>query len=257
MQPILNIALRAAREAGELIVQATARPDRIKIFEKGKNDFVTDVDRAVENILVHHIQKAYPAHSFLCEESGYTEGTDKDTLWIIDPIDGTRNFINGFPHFCIAMACVQKGKVQHGLIYDPLKGDEFLASRGSGAKLNDIRMRVGTKNSLDNAVVSLSSAGMRNFERCLKIQERLNGKVGSLRFTGSSALDLAYVAAGRLDAGWLGGVSKWDSAAGILLIQEAGGLISDASGNPDCLESDTLVFGNAKCFRQLLKTIAL
>jgi myo-inositol-1(or 4)-monophosphatase len=253
MHPIINIALRAAREASTLMVQAHARPDRVKVFEKGPNDFVTDVDRQVEETLIHHLRKAYPDHSFLCEESGLQEGADKDTVWIIDPIDGTRNFVLGFPHFCISMACVQRGKLLHALIVDPIKGEEFTASKGSGAQLNGNRIRVGTRPRLEGGVISLSCAGLRNYEQMLSLQHRLAGLAGALRFTGSTALDLAYVAAGRLDAGWTSGVSSWDSAAGILLIQESGGLISDSSGNPDCLNSDTLVFGNPKCFKPLLK----
>ena len=256
MHPIINIALRAAREASALIVQAYARPDRVRVFEKGENDFVTDIDRQVEEILVQGLRKSYPEHSFLCEESGFSEGGDKDTVWIIDPIDGTRNFILGFPHFCISMACVQNGAVQHALIVDPVRGDEFAASRGGGAQLNGTRIRVGNKQALDNATLAMSCAGMKNYQRQLRLQEKLMGRIGSLRFTGSSALDLAYVAAGRLDAGWMAGVQKWDVAAGILLVREAGGLISDAAGNPDCLESDTLVFANAKLFKPLLQTVA-
>lgn len=256
MHPTLNIALRAAREASDTILQAVARPDRVKIFEKAANDFVTDIDQAVEKTLIHHIGKAYPSHSFLCEESGHTEGGDKETVWIIDPIDGTRNFILGFPHFCISMACVQNNVLQHALILDPVRGDEFLASRGAGAQLNGTRIRVGAKTSLENATIALACAGLKNFAGLIKVQESLMGKIGSLRFTGSSALDLAYVAAGRLDGGWMAGVQKWDVAAGILLVREAGGFISDASGNPDCLDSSTLVFSNAKCFKPLLKAVS-
>lgn len=256
MHPILNIALRAARDASDTILQAVARPDRVKIFEKAANDFVTDIDQAVEKTLIHHIRKAYPEHSFMCEESGFTEGGDPNTVWIIDPIDGTRNFIHGFPHFCISMACVQNGTIQHALIVDPVRGDEFAATRGAGAQLNGTRIRVATRNSLENATLALSCAGLKNYQSLLRLQEKLTGRIGSLRFTGSSALDLAYVAAGRLDAGWMSGIQQWDVAAGILLVREAGGLISDAAGNPDCLESSTLVFANAKLFKPLLQTVA-
>ena len=256
MHAILNIASRAAREASELIVQAAARPDRLKIFEKGKNDFVTDIDQAVEQTLIQHIRRAYPSHGFMCEESGYDEGEDKDTVWYIDPIDGTRNFILGFPHFCISMACVQKGQIQHALVVDPVRGEQFSASRGAGAQFNGTRMRVGARTTLDSATLSLSCAGLKNYEEMLSLQRRLQGRIASLRFTGSAALDLAYVAAGRLDGGWVSGIQKWDVAAGILLLREAGGLISDDSGNPDCLESSTLVFSNARLFKPLLQAAA-
>ncbi|MDR2212664.1 MAG: inositol monophosphatase [Pseudomonadales bacterium] len=254
MHPIINIALRAAREASTLLVQAHNRLDRVKVFEKGVNDIVTDVDRTVEETLIHHLRKAYPEHSFLAEESGNTPGSDKDTLWIIDPIDGTHNFVLGLPHFCISMACVQRGKLQHALIIDPIKGDEFIASKGGGAQLNGNRIRVGTRAKLDGGTISLSCAGpLPQQEQMLALQQRLLGTAGRLRISGSTALDMAYVAAGRLDAGWTCGVKPWDSAAGILLIQEAGGLVSDLSGNPDCLYGDTLIYGNPKCFKTLLK----
>ena len=253
MHPIINIALRAAREAATVMVQAHARPDRVKVYEKGPNDFVTDIDRHVEEILLQHLRKAYPDHSFLCEESGLQEGKDKDSVWIIDPIDGTRKFIMGFPHFCISMALVQRNKIQHALILDPILNEEFTASKGSGSQLNGNRIRVGSRTKLEGSVISLSCAGLRNYELLLQLQEKLTGVAGALRLTGSTALDLAYVAAGRLDAGWTSGVKSWDSAAGLLLVQEAGGLASDGMGNPDCLNSDNLVFGNPKCFKSLLQ----
>lgn len=253
MHPIVNIALRAAREASTLIVQAYARPDRMKVYEKGTNDFVTDIDRLVEETLINGLRKSYPEHSFLGEEGGMQEGKDKDTVWIIDPIDGTRNFVMGIPHCAISMACVQRGKLQHAIVVDPVKNEEFTATKGSGAQLNGNRMRVGSRTRLDGGVVSLSCAGLRNYERMLDLQQRLKGVAGGIRCMGSTALDLAYIAAGRLDAGWTSGVSSWDSAAGILLVQEAGGLVSDTKGNPDCLQADELVFGNAKCFKALLQ----
>lgn len=256
MQPMLNIASRAAREAGNLILDALSRPDRIRVYEKGQNDFVTDIDRAVEETLIQHIRKAYPEHGFICEESGTIKGEDPDTTWIIDPIDGTRNFIHGFPHFCISIACMHKGKMQHGLIVDPVRGDEFSATRGNGAQLNDKRIRVSERSELSLATVGLSSAGQENYETCIQLQERMQGKVGSLRFTGSLALDMAYVSCGRLDAGWVAGMKLWDIAAGALLIQEAGGLVSDTRGNPDIMQADSLIFGNPKCFKQLLKIVA-
>lgn len=254
MQGMINIALRAAREASDIIVRASDRLDRIKVFEKGHNDFVTDVDREVENLLIEGIRKSFPSHSFLAEESGFTEGEDRDTIWIIDPIDGTRNFIRGFPHFCISIACVKHNKLQHALIIDPVRRDEFTASKGDGAQLNGNRIRVNNGVTLAESTVSFSFSGDR-YDDSLNLQSRLKGKAGGLRFTGSASLDLAYVACGRLNAGWMSGIQKWDVAAGILLIQEAGGLISDHQGNPDCLDSDRLVFGNPKTFKALLQLL--
>jgi myo-inositol-1(or 4)-monophosphatase len=256
MHPLANIGLRAGRIAAEHILQAWQHPDRIKISEKGYNDYVTDIDRLVEDILVEHIRKSYPSHSFLCEEAGLIEGEDTETIWVIDPIDGTRNFVLGFPHFCISMACIKKGSLEHAIIIDPIKNEEFTASKGSGALLNGNRIRVGNRQSIEGAMVSLSSSGLENYETLLQIQNAMKGIIGAVRITGSAALDLAYMAAGRTDAGWMSGMNQWDVAAGMLLIQEAGGLISDSGGNPDCLNSESLVFGNAKCFKDWLKLVS-
>lgn len=256
MHAIINIGLRAARLASEHILQAWERPDRIKVSEKGRNDFVTDVDTRVEEILVEHIRKSYPAHSFQCEEAGELAGSDEDTVWVIDPIDGTRNFILGYPHFCISIACLKNGKPEHAIIVDPIRNEEFTASRGSGAQLNGHRMRVGSRRTIDGAAVSLSCAGLKHYENLLKIQTNLTGKIGAIRMSGSAALDLAYMAAGRTDAGWMSGMNLWDVAAGILLVSEAGGLISDGKGNPDCLHAQSLVFANSKCFRDWLKLVS-
>lgn len=255
MHPIVNIALRAAREASDIIIQASDRLDRVKVFEKGLNDFVTNIDTEVEELLISSIQKAYPDHSFLGEESGHIQGKDKDTTWIIDPIDGTRNFMRGFPHFCISMACVRNNKVEHAIIVDPIRREEFTATRGQGSQLNDTRIRVGKKTSLQDVALSMSYGGDEHYDAALTLQKKLQNKIAGLRFTGSAALDLAYVASARLDAGWMSGIKQWDVAAGILLVQEAGGLISDHQGNPDCLESNQLVFANAKCFKPLLKVM--
>jgi len=256
MHPIINIGLRAARIASEVILESLERPDRITVTEKSRNDYVTDIDKKVENLLVEHIRQSYPDHSFQCEEAGYLEGADKDTLWIIDPIDGTRNFIQGYPHFCISMACVKKGQLEHAIILDPVKNEEFVATRGSGAQLNGHRIRVNSRPDIDGATISMSCAGLKHYDTLLQIQEAMKGTIGALRMSGSAALDLAYMAAGRTDAGWMSGMNQWDVAAGILLIREAGGLISSSSGNPDCLDSDDLVFSNSNCFKNWLKLVS-
>jgi myo-inositol-1(or 4)-monophosphatase len=203
MHPTVNIALRAAREASDIIVQAFDRLDRVKVFEKGANDYVTNIDQEVEELIKTAIQKAYPEHSFLGEETGLIEGEDKDTTWIIDPIDGTRNFMRGFPHFCISMACVKNNKVEHAVILDPIRQDEFTATRGEGSRLNDSRIRVGTKDRLQDAVISMSYASGEHYDSALALQAKLQNKIAGLRFTGSAALDLAYAASARLDAGWM------------------------------------------------------
>lgn len=256
MHAITNIGLRAARLASEYILQSWERPDRISVSEKGRNDFVTDVDRRVEEILVDHIRQSYPSHSFICEEAGIIEGTDGETQWFIDPIDGTRNFILGFPHFCISLACLKKGKLEHAIILDPVRNEEFTATSGSGAQLNGHRLRVSTRTAIDGATVSLSCAGLKNYDTLMGIQGNLKNIIGSIRMSGSAALDLAYMAAGRTDAGWMSGMNQWDVAAGILLIRESGGFISDLIGNPDCIGSEDLVFSNAKCFKPWLKLVS-
>ncbi len=255
MHAIVNIALRAAREASDIIVQASDRLDRVKVFEKGINDYVTNIDHEVEEILIASIQKAYPKHSFLGEESGLIKGEDKSTIWYIDPIDGTRNFMRGLPHFCISIACVKNNKIEHAVILDPIRQDEFTVTKGEGSRLNGSRIRVGNKTSLQDAVLSMSYASGEHYDAALSLQKKLKSNIAGLRFTGSAALDLAYVASARLDAGWMSGIKQWDVAAGILLVQEAGGLISDHQGNPDCLESNQLIFANVKCFKSLLKVI--
>lgn len=255
MHPMVTIALRAARDATSLIQDALSRPDRIEVFQKGSNDFYTNVDKAVEERIINSIRKAYPDHSFLGEENGRIDGRDSDTVWVIDPIDGTRNFMHGYPHFCISIACVQKGRVEHGLIFDPVRQEEFSASRGRGAQLNDARIRVNNCPGLDRATVGYSCAGKDNFNTFLQLQEKLQGKVAGMRFSGSCAMDLAYLAAGRLDAVWMAGMHFWDVAAGILLVQEAGGMISDARGNPDCYQAKALVGGNHKTFKNLLRHV--
>ena len=181
MHPMVTIALRAARDASTLILDAMGRPDRFRVFDKGANDFFTNVDKAVEEKLITLISKTYPDHSFHGEESGYREGKDKDILWVIDPIDGTRNFIHGYPHFCISIACVQKGRIEHALIIDPVRQEEFTASRARGAQLNETRIRVNDCPALDKATIGYSCAGKDNFSTLLRLQERLQGKVAEAR----------------------------------------------------------------------------
>ena len=256
MNASINVGLKAARQAADFIIQAWDRPDRLQVSQKGLNDFVTDADRKAEEIIIEQLRKAYPDHSFLCEESGIIEGEDKNTVWVIDPIDGTRNFIHGLPHFCISIACVINGQLEHAIIIDPIRDEEFTATRGSGARLNGQRIRVTGRKSFEGSTVSLSCAGLNHYETLLAIQGEMQGIIGAIRMSGSAALDLAYFAAGRIDAGWMIGMHQWDIAGGILLVQEAGGLISDNKGNPDCLESDSLVFSNNRCFKDWLQLVS-
>jgi len=259
MEPMLHIALRAARKAGELIARATEKLDSYEVQEKGTNDFVTEIDQSAEKEVIYHIQKAHPDHSFLGEEGGIQGNKDSDYLWIIDPLDGTTNFIHGIPHFAVSIACCYKGQLEHAVILDPIRREEFTASRGKGAQLNGHRMRVSSRKSLDGALIG---TGIPFKSRCeehipafTQSLQSVAEQTAGIRRAGAASLDLAYVAAGRLDAFWEIGLSQWDIAAGILLIREAGGLISDFNGGNAYMESGNIVAGNPKCFKGLLQTI--
>ncbi|HEV2614308.1 MAG TPA: inositol monophosphatase family protein [Gammaproteobacteria bacterium] len=236
--PLLNIAVQAARRAGTVIIRALDRLEGVKVTPKGPKDFATEVDHKAETEIIQIIRKSYPDHSILGEEFGEQLGKDTDTLWIIDPLDGTTNFFHGFPHFCVSIAVMQKGRIEHGVIYDPLRQELFTASAGSGAKLNQYRLRVSNCLDLNSALVATSFP-------CPNVQ--------STRKSGSSALDLAYVAAGRLDGFWDEGLNAWDTAAGSLLITEAGGLISEPNGGTDYLKSGNLISTNPKLMDDFIK----
>lgn len=258
MQPMLNIALRAARQAGEYIVRASDRLDILAVSEKGSNDYVTEVDRAAEEIIIKLLQKTYPDHGFLAEESG---STDKggEYCWIIDPLDGTTNFIRGIPHYAVSIACQYQGRLEHAVVYNPVTREEFTASRGRGAQLNGRRIRVSGRTNLDGALLG-TGIPFRNHQSdklpaYLQTLGELAPQVAGIRRAGSAALDLAYVAAGRFDAFWEMGLQPWDMAAGLLLIQEAGGLVSDFEGGNRYLETGNVVTGNPKCFKHVLQVV--
>ena len=228
-----------------------------RINKKSRNDFVTEVDHAAEQVIIETLQEIYPEHSILAEESGLSEG-DPNQQWIIDPLDGTTNFIHGFPHFCISIAFKLNGKIEHGLIYDPIRQELFSASRGQGARLNDKRIRVSNCNALEHALVGTGFPfkDKHHFDNYLQTFAAVFPKTTGMRRGGSSALDLAYVAAGRLDGFWELSLNPWDMAAGILIIQEAGGLVSDVQGDNKYMETGNIVTGNTKIFKAILKIIA-
>lgn len=261
MQAMLNIALTAARKAGRLILQASEELDRVKVEEKGKNDFVSEVDRRAEQEIIYHLHKAHPDHCILGEEGGLLKGRDGDSdyVWIIDPLDGTTNFLRGIPHYAISIACQYKGKLEHALIYDPIRDEAFSASRGRGARLNDHRIRVSSLKDLDGAVIGTGipfrSDQQQHLPAYTRSLETVAAQTAGIRRAGSAALDLAYVAAGRLDGFWEIGLQKWDIAAGILLVQEAGGLVSDFQGGQNHLQSGNVVAANPKCFKSLLQAV--
>ena len=261
MEPAVNIALRAARKAGDIIARATERMALIKIEEKEKNDFVTNVDKAAEQEIIEHIQKAWPEHNIMGEESGLISGSNgqSDTTWYIDPLDGTTNFVRGIPHFSVSIACAKSDIVEHAVIYDPIRREEFTASRGRGASLNGVRLRVSDKHNFNGALIgtgvpyrSSQQPFIKAYMQCL---EHFATHGSGIRRGGSAALDLAYVAAGRMDAFWEHGLRPWDVAAGLLLIQEAGGLIADFKGGNSCITTGNIVCGNPKLFKELLKVV--
>lgn len=254
--PYLNTAIEAARVAGNLIVRAMNRLDRIKISEKSPNDFVTDVDQKVEKEIISIITKAYPHHSILGEESG--ELTGNEYKWIIDPIDGTRNFIHGFPHFAVSIALMHQQKIEHGVIYDPVRQEMFTASRGKGAQLNERRIRVSQAKHLEECLLGTGFA-YRHTDKTSPLPDKLLRSIlplsSDIRRAGAATLDLAYVAAGRLDGFWEMGLHIWDIAAGVLLVKEAGGMICDTTGGEDYLKTGNTVAANPTIMRQLLKTM--
>ena len=261
MQPMLNIALRAARSAGELIVRSTDRLDAISVNEKEAKDYVTEIDKAAEQSIVNALRKAYPNHGILGEEGGLLEGSGDgaDYLWIIDPLDGTTNFVRGIPHYAVSIACKYRGRLEHAVVLDPVRQEEFTASRGRGAALNGRRLRVSARKSLDGALLGtgfpFKDGQMDNLDSYLKMFRSLVGQTSGIRRCGAASLDLAYVAAGRYDAFWEFGLAEWDMAAGSLLIQEAGGLLSDFTGGHQFLEKGHVVAGNPKCFKAVLTAI--
>lgn len=256
-EPIIHIAIEAARAAGNIIVRALDRLDTLKIAEKTPNDFVTDIDQRAEQEIVTLIKKAYPNHAILCEESGQLEG-EQDHLWVIDPLDGTRNFIHGFPHFAVSIAFVAKNKIEHGVIYDPVRQELFTGSRGKGSFLNDRRMRVSQRKQLKECLLATGFAYRHTHPNSRLPNHMLDAilpQTGDIRRAGSATLDLAYVASGRLDGFWELGLKLWDIAAGILLVKEAGGMVCDPNGGEDYLKSGNVVAASPVILRQLLKTI--
>ena len=244
MHPTLNIAIKAARRAATVINRASLDVDLLRVETKSPNDFVTEVDRAAEEAIIQVLRDAYPSHSILAEESGET-GPEADTeyQWIIDPLDGTTNFLHGFPQYAISIALARRGVVEQAVVFDPNRNEMFTASKGAGAFLEAL---VGT---------GFPYRQFANIDTYLAIFKELTQKTAGLRRPGAAALDLAYVAAGRLDGFWEFGLSPWDMAAGSLLISEAGGLVSDLSGESGYLASGNIVAATPKVFPPLMQII--
>lgn len=255
MKPALNIAVSAARAAGQVILRNMNRIPDLKIQAKSTNDFVSEVDHQAEQAIIATIQKAYPSHAILAEESGAHAGDECE--WIIDPLDGTTNYLHGIPQFSVSIAMREKNKLQLGVVYDPLKEELFCTSRGDGATLNNRRIRVSKQRDLTASLIGtgLPYRSDQELEIYLATLKALLEKTSGIRRAGSAALDLAYVAAGRFDGFWEFGLNIWDIAAGVLLIQEAGGIVSDMEGGHQFLDSGNLVAANNQLYKPLITSL--
>ncbi|HTW37547.1 MAG TPA: inositol monophosphatase family protein [Steroidobacteraceae bacterium] len=256
VQPLLNIAVRAARRAGEVIVRSLTRLEGIQVSAKGRNDFVSEIDRAAEREIIAVIRRSHPHHAFLAEESG-TSGSG-DTVWIIDPLDGTTNFLHGFPTFAVSIACQHKGRLEHAVVYDPMRQELFTASRGAGAHLDNHRIRVSRQRTLESALVATGfpyRANLKYLDAYLAMLKTAMQTAAGVRRPGAASLDLAYVAAGRVDAFWEIGLSAWDTAAGTLLIQEAGGRTGTLVGG-EYRQGGNIVAGTPKVYAALIEALA-
>ncbi len=257
MHAYLNTAVKAARRAGDVIVRGLNRFEGMEVTSKGLNDYVTNTDRAAEVAIIETLSNAYPSHGYLAEESGEARGA-VDTVWIIDPLDGTTNFMHGFPQFCVSIACKIEGRLEHAVIYDPMRQEIFTASRGEGAYLENKRLRVSKQRTLQGALIGTGfpyRENLQHLEPYLAMMKAVMQTAAGLRRPGSAALDLAYVAAGRTDGFWEIGLKAWDTAAGTLLIREAGGLIATLDGG-EYKQNGNIVAGTPRVFNELLETIA-
>lgn len=256
MQPLLNIGVRAARRAGDLIVRSLSRLDSIKVDTKGRNDFVTDIDRKAEADIIATIRRSHPDHAVLGEESGRSGAGEY--LWIIDPLDGTTNFLHGFPTFAVSIAVEVKGRVEHAVVYDPMRQELFTASRGDGAQLEGRRIRVSAQRGLDGALIGtgfpyrMEAAHIDDYLAMLKV---IMAATAGVRRPGAASLDLAYVAAGRIDGFWEFGLKPWDTAAGALLIREAGGRVGTPVGEEYAL-GPNIIAGNPKVYEGMVEVLA-
>jgi myo-inositol-1(or 4)-monophosphatase len=257
MHPMLINAVKAARRAGTIINRASQDLSSLTIKNKTYNDYVSEVDQASEQAIIETLKDVYPDHGFLGEETGRSN-IDAEHVWIIDPLDGTTNFLHGFPQYAISIACMTQGKLSHAVIYDPTRNDLFTASKGAGAFLNDKRIRVSQRAKLQESLIG-TGFPFRDFKYMDTYMPMLTDmikKTSGIRRPGAAALDLAYVAAGWLDGFWEINLSTWDIAAGGLLIQEAGGIVGDFEGNESWLETGNIVAGNPKVFAQMLQVLA-
>jgi myo-inositol-1(or 4)-monophosphatase len=255
MHPMTNIAVRAARDAGRVLLRYFDRVDSLNVTEKSRNDFVSEVDRAAESAIITTIRKAYPHHAILAEESGDHAGNDFQ--WVIDPLDGTTNYLHGFPQFSVSIALQHRGELQSAVVYDPLREELFTATKGDGAYLNERRIRVTGRKDLHGALLGtgIPFRDLTHVDAYLGMMKDLLSDTAGVRRPGSAALDFAYVAAGRLDGFWELGLARWDFAAGALLVKEAGGMVSDIAGGNRYLETGNVIAAGVRLHPFLVRTI--
>lgn len=258
MHPMMNIAVRAARAGGRVLTKHMDRLDSIKVETKGYNDFVSEVDRLAEAEIVDTLSRSYPAHAFVCEESGESGNQDAEFKWYIDPLDGTKNYLHGYPAFCVSIAAAQHDRLEQAVIYNPVSQELFTATRGEGATLDGKRLRVSKNTTIDGALLGTGFAKNANvdYRAYRKTSDAFTETASGIRRQGSAALELAYVAAGRLDGYWQFGLNKWDIAAGALIVREAGGLIGDMQGEENWFESGNIVAASPKVFNSMIQTFA-
>ena len=260
MHPMINIAVKAARRAASIITRASFEVEQLRVTHKGHNDFVTEVDQAAEKAIVDVLRQAYPDHAILAEESGASSNLHKDSenVWIIDPLDGTTNFIHGFPQYAISIGLQQRGQITQAVVYDPTRNELFTASKGAGAFLNDKRIRVAKRDKLADALIGTGFpySDLSGLDEYVKLFHVMTEKSAGLRRPGAAALDLAYVAAGRLDGFFEKNLKPWDIAAGSLLITEAGGLVGDFHGESDYLYKGNVIAGSPKIFSQMINVLS-
>jgi myo-inositol-1(or 4)-monophosphatase len=256
MHPMINTAIKAARRASAIINRASFDLDHLQVTEKNHNDFVTEVDQAAEQAIIEVLLGAYPGHAILAEESGASANLndENENVWIIDPLDGTTNFIHGFPQYCVSIALQHRGQITQAVVYDPSRNDLFTASKGAGAYLNEKRIRVTRRDKLADALVGTGFpySNLEALDEYLKMFRIMTEKTAGLRRPGAAALDLAYVACGRLDGFFEKGLKPWDAAAGSLLITEAGGIVGTFAGESDYLYKGDIIAGNPKVFAQMV-----
>lgn len=256
--PMLNIAVRAARRAGEVIVRDMSRIDTLEVGRKGRQDYVTSVDLKAEKVIIDTLRQAYPKHAFRAEESGESDGAaTSEYVWIIDPLDGTMNYLHGFPQFCVSIALEVKGEIEQAVVYDPLRNELFEATRGRGAQLDGRKIRVSKVDKLGDALIGTGFPvrEMARIKPYLASFEAVITEAAGIRRAGAAALDLAYVACGRLDGFWETGLSPWDVAAGMLLVEEAGGIVTDLAGRREGAIDGNVVAGTPKVHGRLLERI--